>query len=198
MFKHFRSLLVSLCVLPGCGNAVRVGPVKVPLQQPAANASSFFDLQAIDIHGEQVPMSRFKGNKLLVVNTASECGFTPQYKQLQELYEAYKDKGLVVIGFPSNDFGRQEPGSEAEIEAFCSKNYGITFPMMAKVHTKGGEQHPVYRWLTNKSLNGVMDASVSWNFEKFLIDENGLLVDNLGSGSDPMSERVLNWLESGK
>ncbi len=140
-------------------------------------------------------MDRFKGKKVIVVNTASECGFTGQYAPLQELYDTYKDKGLVVIGFPSNDFGGQEPGSEEEIATFCQKNYGVTFPMMAKVSIKGDDMHPVYFWLTNKEQNGVMDARVEWNFNKFLIDEEGRLVKHLPSKVEPLDDEIINWVE---
>lgn len=160
------------------------------------SATTFHTLEAIDINGNVVKMNSFAGKKVLVVNTASECGYTPQYEQLQELYDAYKDKGLVILGFPCNDFGGQEPGTGAEIEAFCKKNYGVTFPLMAKVSVKGDDIHPVYRWLTNKSENGVMDASVKWNFHKFLIDENGHLVKALGSGIEPFDEEVVGWLKN--
>lgn len=164
--------------------------VAVPVEPPA----SFHSLSATTLDGQHVEMAQFKGKKIMVVNTASECGYTGQYKQLQELYEAYKDKGFVVLGFPSNDFGGQEPGTEAEIGAFCQKNYGVTFPMMSKVSTKGDDQHPVYQWLTQKTQNGVDDFKVKWNFNKFLIDEQGRLVMYLPSGKDPLCDEVLNWL----
>jgi len=157
--------------------------------------SSFFDLSATDITGQLVKMEQYKGTKVMVVNTASECGFTPQYAQLQELYSTYKDKNFVILGFPSNNFGGQEPGTEAEIASFCQKNYGVTFPMMAKVNTKGKEQHAIYHWLTNKSQNGVMDTGVKWNFHKYLIDEKGQLIMSLGSGVEPADERIVNWIE---
>jgi glutathione peroxidase len=181
----------------GCFNSVQVAPALDP-SNPSTTmpATSFHALEAIDINGNTVSMSSFAGKKVMVVNTASECGFTPQYKQLQELHEAYKDKGLVILGFPCNDFGGQEPGTGDEIEAFCQKNYGVTFPLMAKVSIKGDAPHPVYRWLTNKSENGVMDASVKWNFHKFLIDEQGHLVKALGSGIEPFDEEVVGWLKS--
>ncbi|HQV76355.1 MAG TPA: glutathione peroxidase, partial [Flavobacteriales bacterium] len=145
----------------GCLNRVQVGPVSFPTNaaQPASGMS-FFDLSATDINGQLVKMDQYKGQKIMVVNTASECGYTPQYAQLQELYNTYKDKGFVVLGFPSNDFGGQEPGTEKDIAQFCQKNYGVTFPMMAKVSTKGSEQHAVYNWLANKEQNGVMDTAV--------------------------------------
>jgi glutathione peroxidase len=184
----------SLACAPGA--QVRVGPVSFPVegkQNPQPMTIHAFN--ATDIHGEQVDLARFKGRKVLVVNTASECGYTPQYAQLQELHDTYKDRGLVVLGFPSNDFGGQEPGTEQQIEAFCQKNYGVTFPMMAKVDIKGDRPHPVYRWLTTKELNGVMDAEVKWNFHKFIIDEEGRLAGSFGSAVSPLDEAIVNWVE---
>ncbi len=156
---------------------------------------NFHDLKTIDIQGNRYDLAQLAGHKVLVVNTASECGFTPQYKQLEELYERYKDKGFMVIGFPSNDFGGQEPGNEATIGAFCQKNYGVTFPMMSKVHTKGADISPVYSWLTQKKLNGVLDSEVKWNFQKYLIDERGRLVTVYPSAQDPLSSAIINWVE---
>ncbi|MDQ3100179.1 MAG: glutathione peroxidase [Bacteroidota bacterium] len=156
---------------------------------------SFHALSATSLNGELVRMDQYKGKKIIIVNTASECGFTKQFAQLQELYAEYEAAGLVILGFPSNDFGGQEPGSEEEIGAFCQKNYGVTFPMMSKVSIKGDEIHPVYHWLTNKSQNGVMDASVKWNFNKFLIDEDGRLVDHFGSGVEPLDEAIRGWVK---
>jgi len=156
---------------------------------------SFHDLSATDINGKAVSLSEFKGKKVLVVNTASECGYTKQYAQLQELYAMYQDKGLVIIGFPCNDFGGQEPGSEAEIATFCQKNYGVTFPMMSKISVKGDDVSPVYQWLTSKAQNGVLDAKVKWNFHKFLIDEEGKLVAEYGSGTTPLDDKILDWVK---
>jgi len=171
------------------------GPGTLAAATETTSQMSFHDLSATDINGNTVTFDSFKGMKVLVVNTASECGYTRQYAQLQELHEAYKDKGLVVIGFPCNDFGGQEPGSEAEILGFCQKNYGVTFPMMAKVAIKGREPHPVYAWLTSKEANGVLDATVKWNFHKFLIDEEGRLVAQHPSGVAPLDEPILRWVE---
>jgi len=156
---------------------------------------SFHSLTATTIDGRPFKFEQLRGHKVIIVNTASECGYTPQYAQLQELYDTYKDKGLVVIGFPSNDFGGQEPGTEAEIAAFCSTNYGVTFPMMAKVHTKGDEQHAVYQWLTSKAQNGVLDSEVKWNFHKYLVDGNGHLVMSLGSAIGPLDKEIIEWVE---
>lgn len=195
MRSFYSTVLLTLTAV-GCFNRVQVGPVSFPIDQPKpVPTMDFFDLSATDINGELIKLDKYKGMKVMVVNTASECGYTPQYAQLQELYSAYKDKGFVIIGFPSNDFGGQEPGTEAEIATFCQKNYGVTFPMMAKVHTKGPEQHAVYHWLTNMSQNAVMDTEVKWNFHKFLIDEQGHLVMSLQSGVEPSDERIINWIE---
>ncbi len=192
------ALFTLACLVSGCFNRVQVGPVTIPVNGQDTRpipAMSFFDLSATDINGQLVKLDRYRGEHIMVVNTASECGYTPQYAQLQELYDAYKDKGLVIIGFPSNDFGGQEPGTEQEIATFCQKNYGVTFPLMAKVSTKGKEQHAVYHWLADKSQNGVMDTEVKWNFHKYLIDPDGLLRMSLESGISPLDERVIAWIE---
>ncbi len=133
------------------------------------------------------------GQVLLVVNVASRCGFTAQYEGLQKLYEAKKDK-LVIVGFPANNFGQQEPGSNAEIGEFCKKNYGVTFPMAAKVSVKGDDQAAIFKWLCNKTQNGVLDAEIKWNFGKFLLDENGALISYFPSKVEPMSEEITSKL----
>ncbi len=150
-----------------------------------------FKIESID--GKTINFADYKGKKILIVNVASECGYTNQYAQLQELYELHSDK-LVVIGFPSNDFGGQEPGTVAEIQEFCSSKFGVTFPLTTKVNIKSSPVHPIYEWLTQKSRNGVMDANVKWNFNKFLIDENGRLVKALPSSVTPLDEEILNWI----
>ncbi len=166
-----------------------------PATEQSTPTMSFHDLSATDINGKTISFSEFKGKKVLVVNTASECGYTKQYAQLQELYDTYKDKGLVIIGFPCNDFGGQEPGSEAEIAAFCEKNFGVTFPLMSKISVKGDDMSPVYKWLISKEQNGVLDAKVKWNFHKFLIDEQGRMVADYGSGTKPLDDEILSWLD---
>lgn len=186
-------ILISFFGLFGCNKGVQT--VTPSQAQDPTQASAFHALTATDIHGKVMSMADLKGKKVMVVNTASECGYTPQYAQLEELYEAYKDKDFVIIGFPCNQFGQQEPGTEQEIASFCQKNYGVTFPLMSKVEVKGSGQHPVYQWLTSKAANGVMDSAVKWNFHKYLVDENGNLVMSLESGISPLDERVLNWLE---
>ncbi|MFN4084102.1 MAG: glutathione peroxidase [Bacteroidia bacterium] len=154
----------------------------------------FYSLNIKSLDGKStINFKDFKGKKVLCVNVASECGYTPQYKSLQELHEKYKDK-LVVIGFPCNQFGGQEPGSSSEIETFCKKNYGVTFLLTEKIDVKGNNQHPVYRWLTNASENGKSDATVKWNFNKFLIDEKGNWLHYFPSSVNPLSEEIISKL----
>jgi glutathione peroxidase len=150
-----------------------------------------FKVEALD--GSTIDFASFKGKKILIVNTASECGYTPQYKDLEKLYETYKDK-LVVIGFPANNFGGQEPGTNSEIKTFCTKNYGVSFPMAAKVSVKGDEMAPIYQWLTQKEKNGVLNAEIKWNFNKFLLDENGRIMYKFESSVTPMSEEITGKL----
>jgi glutathione peroxidase len=157
---------------------------------------SFYEFKAPDIDGKMVDFSRFKGKKVMVVNVASKCGLTPQYEQLQKLYEKYKDRGFEIIAFPANNFMGQEPGTESEIKTFCTTNYGVTFTMMSKISVKGKDMHPIYQWLTSKEKNGKMDSSVSWNFQKYLIDEQGNLVDMFPPRTSPFDERITGWIES--
>lgn len=159
-----------------------------------AQKQNLYNFKVKDIDGKEFDMSSLKGKKVMIVNTASECGFTHQYKDLQELYLKCKDKNFVIIGFPCNQFGGQEPGSEKEIKTFCSKNYGVTFPMMSKVDVKGNNQAAIFKWLTTKELNGVSAGNVAWNFNKFLIDENGNLVEHLASTTEPLSDKILKWI----
>jgi len=153
------------------------------------DATSVYDFKLKTLQGEEVTLAKYKGKKLLLVNVASECGFTYQYKNLQALYDKYQGK-LVVIGFPANNFGGQEPGTSKEIGEFCTKNYGVTFPMMEKISVKGKDKHPLYQWLGDKKQNGVTDDSPSWNFGKYLIDENGKVIRFFGSKVDPLSEDI--------
>jgi glutathione peroxidase len=154
---------------------------------------SFYDFKVTDINGETFDFAALKGKRVLLVNTASECGFTKQYKQLEELYEEFKNQDFVIIGFPANDFGAQEPGTDAEIATFCEKNYGVTFPMMSKITVKGEAMSPVYKWLTSKSENGVSDGNVKWNFHKFLVDENGNWVAELSSSVTPLDDKITTF-----
>lgn len=160
----------------------------------AQDQTSFYDFQVTDINGKTFDMASLKGRKVLVVNTASKCGFTPQYADLQRLYEEYSDRGLVIIGFPANNFLREEPGDNQEIKTFCQVNYGVTFPMMSKISVRGKDMHPLYKWLTRKELNGVMNSRVSWNFQKYLIDENGRIAGVVKPRVNPYSDKIINWL----
>lgn len=155
--------------------------------------SSIHRFKVKSIEGATIDFASFKGKKILVVNTASECGYTPQYEDLQKLYDQYKGK-LVVVGFPANNFGSQEPGSDTEIRAFCKARYGVTFPLASKISVKGTDMAPIYKWLTSKSENGVLDATISWNFNKFLLDENGKLLAYFPSKVKPMSDEILQYL----
>mgnify|MGYP001002067708 FL=1 len=155
---------------------------------------NLYDFTVIDIDGKKFDLSQFKGKKVMIVNVASKCGFTPQYELLQELYDEYKDTGFVIIGFPANNFKDQEPGSNKEIKEFCTLNYGVTFPMMEKISVAGNDQAPLYKWLTQKSENGKIDQEVTWNFQKFLIDEKGNLVDVVMPKESPKSKVILDWL----
>ncbi len=158
-------------------------------------STNFYDLSILALDGKTtLNFADFKGKKVLCVNTASECGYTYQYEGLEELNKKYGDK-VVVIGFPCNQFGGQEPGAPEEIETFCKKNYGVSFTLTEKIDVKGDKQHPVYQWLTKKSLNGVDDYKIKWNFNKFLIDENGKLVAYFESGVKPMDEQITSLLK---
>jgi glutathione peroxidase len=157
------------------------------------NNQSIYTFKVAALDGGSIDFAAFKGKKILIVNTASECGYTPQYKELQALYEKYKEK-LVIVGFPANNFGKQEPGSNTEIKEFCEKNYGVSFPMAAKISVKGEDMAPLYKWLTSKAENGVLDAEIRWNFNKFLIDENGKMVAYFPSKVTPLSDEITSKL----
>ncbi|MFC4686692.1 glutathione peroxidase [Epilithonimonas pallida] len=159
-----------------------------------AQAKSIHSFKVEALDGSTIDFSKFKGKKILVVNTASECGFTPQYADLEKLYEAYKDK-LVVVGFPANNFGGQEPGSNHEIATFCQRNYGVQFPMAAKISVKGDDIAPIYKFLTDKKENGVKNTKILWNFTKILLDEKGNVIDSFVSTTNPMSDSITKYLK---
>ncbi len=159
------------------------------------NAKSFYDLSILNIDGtDTINFADFKGKKILCVNVASKCGYTYQYEDLQKLHEKYADK-LVIIGFPCNQFMGQEPGTPEEIESFCQKNYGVTFTLSEKIDVKGDNQHPVYQWLTQKENNGKDNYKVGWNFNKFLLDEEGNLMEHFGSKTKPLDEELVSLIE---
>ena len=160
-----------------------------------SQGKNFFSFTVTSIDGEKVSLSEFKGKKVLVVNVASKCGLTPQYEDLEALYEKYKDQNFVVIGFPANNFMGQEPGTDQEIKSFCTSKFNVSFPMMSKISVKGKDIAPLYKWLTEKAENGKFDAEVQWNFQKFMIDEKGNLVDFIGPRQKPNCKKITNWIE---
>lgn len=153
------------------------------------------DFATLTLEGDDFDLSQLKGKKVLVVNTASKCGLTPQYEDLEKLYKEYGGDKFIIIGFPANNFLKQEPGTDEEIREFCTKNYGVSFPMMNKVSVKDDDVDPIYLWLTQKDQNGVMDSKVKWNFQKYMIDEEGKLVDVAYPKTKPYDEQIINWLK---
>jgi glutathione peroxidase len=160
-----------------------------------SQSSGFYNFKVKTLEGKEFDFASLKGKKVMIVNTASKCGNTPQYKELEAVYEQYQPN-LVIIGFPANNFGSQEPGTAAEIRKFCTENYGVTFPMMEKISVKGDDMAPLYKWLTSKDKNGVMDSQVTWNFQKYLIDENGKLAEVIDPREKPTSDKVIAWISS--
>ena len=155
-----------------------------------------YQFKVTDLSGKEFDFATLKGKKILVVNTASKCGLTPQYENLQTIYDQYKDKNLVIVGFPANNFASQEPGTSGEIAEFCQKNYGVTFPMMDKISVKGDDMAPIYKFLTEKSKNGLEDSEVQWNFQKYLIDENGHLAKVVSPKTLPTDPEIVDWIKA--
>lgn len=156
--------------------------------------TSIYDFTVKDINGDDFSFKQLKGKKVMIVNTASKCGLTGQYEELQELWEDYGGDDFIIVGFPANNFMNQEPGTNEEIMEFCKRNYGVTFPMMSKISVKGKDIHPLYEWLTSKDLNGVEDSSVQWNFQKYLVDEEGKLIKVIKPRVKPTDPEILDWL----
>lgn len=157
---------------------------------------SIYQFKVTDLSGKEFDFATLKGKKILVVNTASKCGLTPQYKDLQTIYDQYKDKNLVIVGFPANNFASQEPGTSEEIATFCKQNYGVIFPMMDKISVKGDDMAPLYQFLTQKSKNGLEDSEVQWNFQKYLIDEKGNLAKVVGPKTLPTDAEIVDWIKA--
>ena len=178
-----KTILFTLCMSVSLMLAAQNNPT----------AMNLYDIALQDIDGNAMDLSAYKGKKILFVNVASKCGFTPQYEDLEKMSALYKDK-LVVIGLPCNQFMSQEPGTNEDIKEFCSATYGVTFPMTDKIEVKGPNQHALYKWLTNKALNGKVSSSVKWNFQKYLVDENGQLLDYFYSTTKPMSDKITKYL----
>lgn len=156
---------------------------------------TIYDYKVKDINGNDFDFAGLKGKKILIVNTASKCGFTPQFEGLEALYKKYKDSDFVIVGFPSNDFGQQDPGTNNEIAEFCQLNYGVSFPMMSKIKVSGEDMAPIYKFLTQKELNGKKNSSVKWNFQKYIINEDGTLEDYFYSITKPESSKIVKWIE---
>ncbi len=193
MMKKTLILLIAVgAVTIGCKNSNK-DISKVDTTEKM-NLKTIYDFKVESLDGNEINFADFKGKKILIVNTASECGFTPQYADLEKLSKDYADN-LVVVGFPANNFGSQEPGSNKEIGAFCEKNFGVTFPMAAKVSVKGDDTAPIFKYLIEKELNGVKNTAILWNFTKFLIDENGHLIDSYISTTKPTSDSITKYLK---
>jgi glutathione peroxidase len=190
----------AICLaVSACGGASQTAVDDATFGQSESDTEkksvAVIDHQVTSLEGDPVDLGDYRGRPMLVVNTASKCGYTPQYEGLQKLFERYGDRGLVVIGFPSNDFGNQEPGTAVEIGAFCKRNYGVTFPMMAKVHTKGPDQAPVYRTLTTETTEGIR-GEIKWNFTKFLVDRDGRVVARFEPGVKPLDDQITSAIEA--
>jgi len=171
--------------------------LKAPTQKNNKMAKeNIYQFKVKDLEGNDFDFASLKGKKVLIVNTASKCGLTPQYKDLQAIYDQYKDQGLVIVGFPANNFASQEPGTNEEIGAFCQKNYGVTFPMMEKISVKGDDMNEVYKFLTQKSKNGLQDSEVEWNFQKYLINEKGELEKVISPKTLPTDPEIVNWVKA--
>lgn len=159
------------------------------------DVKNFYDIEVTTIDGESIRMEQYRGKTLMIVNTASKCGFTGQYEGLQDLYETYGDRGFVILGFPSNDFMKQEPGSNEEIASFCKLNYGVSFPMFEKIAVKGDAQHELYTFLTSEQTNPEFGGKVSWNFNKFLISKEGKVINRFGSRTKPSDPKLAAAIE---
>ena len=189
------TLTCCFALLFSCQNKAQSTMATTTNTSRSMTTQSIYEFKVEDLSGNSFDFASLKGKKILIVNTASKCGYTPQYEQLEAVYNKYKNKNLVIIGFPANNFMWQEPGTNAEIATFCKSKYGVTFPMMAKISVKGKDMHPIYQFLTQKKLNGVLDSKVEWNFQKYLINEKGELEQVYMSGVKPNDEKIINWIE---
>lgn len=193
--KLYTSLLAISLVFSSCQGQTSKAINIVNTHTTTMEKQNIYQFTVEDLSGKTFDFATLKGKKILVVNTASKCGLTPQYKDLEKIYKEYKDKGFMIVGFPANNFGHQEPGSNAEIETFCEKNYGVTFPMMSKISVKGSDMHPVYQFLTQKAKNGLQDSDVQWNFQKYLISEKGELEKVIAPEVLPTDDSIISWIK---
>ncbi len=187
------SILIIILTLFSCQNQAQNNKKAMETETPI-KAETIYQFKVKDLYGKEFDFATLKGKKILVVNTASECGLTPQYKDLEAIYKKYKDLNFVIVGFPANNFGKQEPGSDEQIAKFCELNYGVTFPMMSKVSVKGSDMDKVYQFLTQKSKNGLQDSEVEWNFQKYLINEQGQLIKVLSPRVLPTDAAIVGWI----
>ncbi|GAA4056333.1 glutathione peroxidase [Flavobacterium chungnamense] len=187
--------LLSVFMLVSCKNEAQTNAKsELIAKTETMNKENIYQFKVKDLSGDEFDFASLKGKKILIVNSASKCGLTPQYKDLEAIYVKYKDKNFVIVGFPANNFGQQEPGTNDEIGAFCQKNYGVTFPMMSKVSVKGSDMCELYQFLTQKSRNGLQDSQVEWNFQKYLINENGELEKVVSPQVLPTDAEIVDWI----
>ena len=194
--KKIAIIAYGALLLFSCQNQAQTNKTKTPKMDKVMAKETIYQYKVEDLSGKPFDLASLKGKKVMIVNTASKCGLTPQYKDLEAIYKEYKDKGFVIVGFPANNFASQEPGTNEEIGAFCQQNYGVTFPMMDKVSVKGDDMCEVYKFLTQKSKNGLQDSEVEWNFQKYLINEKGELVKVIKPRTLPTDPEVINWIKS--
>lgn len=197
--NQFATLIILImCLTLGCKTDKSDSKKNIAEKMKTSEqvAENIYQFEVSDLYGDSFSFSNLKGKKIMVVNTASECGLTPQYEDLQKLYDSYKDKDFVIIGFPANNFGGQEPGSNEQIATFCKENYGVSFPMMSKISVKGADMHEVYTFLTKKEKNGLQDSEVAWNFQKYLLDEKGELVRVVPPRTLPTDPSIVSWIET--
>ncbi|PKH67903.1 glutathione peroxidase [Flavobacterium sp. ALD4] len=194
--KNLLMLACSAALLFSCRDKVQNIKIDTNKTEIAMEKQNIYQFKVEDLSGNTFDFSTLKGKKVMIVNTASKCGLTPQYKDLEAIYKEYKDQNFVIIGFPANNFGSQEPGTNEEIASFCQQNYGVTFPMMDKVSVKGGDMCAVYQFLTQKSKNGLEDSDVAWNFQKYLINENGELEKVIAPQMLPSDTSVIDWIKA--
>lgn len=195
MFKIGLAVIVLLCV-GVVGAAYKYGFILNPSPTTLPKEKSIYEFTMKDIDGNDVKLDAYKGKVILIVNTASKCGLTPQYEGLQALYDKYKDKNFVILGFPANNFMEQEPGTEKEIKEFCTLKYKVTFPMFSKISVKGTDQHPFYTFLTNKESNPGYEGDITWNFEKFIADKNGKIIARFSPKTKPDDTKLIETIEN--
>ncbi|WP_320815009.1 glutathione peroxidase [Flavobacterium sp.] len=194
MRNIFRLFAFALTII-GCKQQESLNKNLATSNNETMERATIHQFKVQDLEGKEFDFSTLKGKKIMVVNTASKCGLTPQYKDLQSIYDKYKSDDFVIVGFPANDFMSQEPGTNDEIATFCERNYGVTFPMMNKITVKGKEMNPVYQFLTQKAKNGVADSEVEWNFQKYLLNEEGQLDMIISPKTLPTDVKIINWIE---